>query len=129
MTKAIQTTKINAASPFLFKDNAAVEFPLAPLVTAKRLTKDPKSIIKLRIMVFIDADYKGKDPYCTLVESATKLVVNVNYDYTEKKPKSYTTWYIELDHTPKTANITKTETFLVDTDPIASRGTETSVAT
>ncbi len=128
MTKAIQISKINAASPFLFKDNAALEFPLAPLVTAKSLTKDPKSIIKLRIVVFIDAEYKGKDPYCTLVEKGDKLVVNVNYDYTDKKPKSYTAWYIELDHSPKATNITTTEVFLIDTDPETSRGTSTSIS-
>jgi hypothetical protein len=79
-------------------------------------------------VVFISADYKGKDPYCTLVEKGNKLVVNVNYDYSDKKPKSYTTWYIELDHTPKTANVTSTEVFLVDTDPETSRGTSTSIS-
>jgi hypothetical protein len=78
-------------------------------------------------VVFIDADYKGKDPYCTLVEKGDKLVVNVNYDYSDKKPKSYTAWYIELDHSPKATNITTTETFLIDTDPEGSRGTSTYI--
>jgi hypothetical protein len=126
---SIQTTQINQV-PFAIAESKEVNYPVAPLVSAKLFT--PASgieTLKIRATLYIDA----ADTELPWVEQNPQVIngslqLYFDYNYKEETPVSLNVWYIELDYTaPSVGKITSITSFLKDIDPETSRGTVTGV--
>lgn len=125
----IQTTQINQV-PFVISDSKEVNYPVAPLVSAKLFTPaGGVATLKIRTTLYIDS----ADTELPWVEQDPKVIDNslqlyFDYNYKEETPVSLNVWYIELDFTsPTVGEITSITSFLKDIDPETSRGTTTGV--
>lgn len=124
----IQNTKINT-EPFTFLQPDEVEYPVAPLVSAKFYTpKDGKLTLKVRATLYMNSEI----PVAPFVEPPTEkdgvLTINYDYDFSMDTPETCDVWYVELDYTsPTVENITTIMSFMINLDPEASRGTTTHV--
>ncbi|SHF99824.1 hypothetical protein SAMN05443549_1011135 [Flavobacterium fluvii] len=125
----IQTTQINQ-TPFVISQSKEVNYPIAPLVSAKLFTSaSGLETLKIRATLYIDS----ADTELPWVEQDPKVIDNslqlyFDYNYKEETPVSLNVWYIELDFTsPTVGEITSTTSFLKDIDPETSRGTVTVI--
>ena len=125
----IQTTKINQ-TPFVISHSEEVNYPVAPLVSAKLFTSTSGTkTLKIRTTLYIDA----ADTELPWVEQNPKMIDNslqlyFDYNYKEETPVNLNVWYIELDYTSATVGeITSITSFLKDIDPETSRGTVTDI--
>lgn len=125
----IQTTQINQ-NPFVILNSEEVNYPVAPLVSAKLYTSaDGIETLKIRTTLYIDA----ADTELPWVEQNPEVIDNslqmyFDYNYKEETPVSLNVWYIELDYTSATVGeITSITSFLKDIDPETSRGTVTDI--
>lgn len=124
----IQTTKINT-QVFTFQQPGEVEYPVAPLVSAKFYTpKDGPLTLKVRATLYMNSEI----PDAPVVEPPTEkdgvLTINYDYDFSEETPETCDVWYVELDYTsPTVGNINKIQSFMVNLDPQTSRGTNTEL--
>ncbi len=125
----IQITQINQ-NPFVISHSKEVNYPVAPLVSAKLFTAaSGLETLKIRATLYIDA----ADTELPWVEQNPKVIDNslqlyFDYNYKEETPVSLNVWYIELDFTSPTAGeITSITSFLKDIDPETSRGTVTLI--
>nr|WP_315251232.1 hypothetical protein [uncultured Flavobacterium sp.] len=124
----IQNTKINN-EPFTFLQPGEVEYPVAPLVSAKFYTpKDGPLTLKVRATLYMNSEI----PDAPFVEPPTEkdgvLTINYDYDFSMDTPETCDVWYVELDYTSETVGDIKTiMSYMVNLDPETSRGTETRV--
>lgn len=110
-------------------DNAT---PFAPLITAK---VDGSNIL-IRSILFVDQKAASVTFPANVIINGTEqknpslsgntLTYYFTYNYTEETPSAYNTWYTEQSY-PNNPNITDVEVYLLDTDPVTSRGTRTTV--
>jgi hypothetical protein len=98
--------------------------PLPPVVSSAVLTG---TTITVSVTVYIDS----ADPVTSLMiyENLTNATPQfyVVYDFAEEIPASLYPYTFTFPYTPCGQAPTTIETFLWDSDPIASRGTETTV--
>jgi hypothetical protein len=126
--QTVQTTKINS-EPFTFAKPKRVNYPVAPLISAKFYTKkDGQVILKVRATLYINSE----NPDAPLVETPTEngnvLTINYDYDFSMDTPETCDVWYVELDYTsPTVGNITTIMSYMKNLDPEWSRGTATQV--
>jgi len=124
----IQTTKINN-QVFTFSSPGTVSYPVAPLISAKLYTPEGGPLtLKVRATVYMNSEI----PDAPVVEPPTEkdgvLTINYDYDFSMETPETCDVWYIELDYTsPTLGNINKIESFMINLDPEASRGTSTTL--
>ena len=124
----IQTTKINTGD-FTFKQPGEVQYPVAPLVSAKFYTPEGGPLtLKVRATLYINSE----NPDAPLVETPKEkdgvLTINYDYDFSMETPETCDVWYVELDYTsPTVGDITSIMSYMVNLDPETSRGTETRV--
>jgi hypothetical protein len=124
----IQTTKINTGD-FTFLMPSEVEYPVAPLISAKFYTPEGgKLTLKVRATLYINSD----NPDMPLVETPTEkgnvLTINYDYDFSMETPETCDVWYVELDYTSDTVgDITTIMSYMINLDPETSRGTSTGV--
>lgn len=124
----IQTTKINTL-PFTFLEPGEVNYPVAPLVSAKFYTpKGGVLTLKVRATVYMNSEIPDAPVVEPPVEKDGVLTINYDYDFSMDTPETCDVWYVELDYTsPTVGNINKIESFMVNLDPETSRGTTTEV--
>jgi hypothetical protein len=124
----IQTTKINTL-PFTFLEPGEVNYPVAPLVSAKLYTpKGGQLTLKVRATVYMNSEIPDAPVVEPPVENGTVLTINYDYDFSMETPETCDVWYVELDYTsPTVGNINKIESFMVNLDPETSRGTSVYV--
>ncbi|CAN1502927.1 hypothetical protein MCETHM1_00550 [Flavobacteriaceae bacterium] len=124
----VQTTKINTL-PFTFLEPGEVNYPVAPLVSAKFYTpKGGVLTLKVRATVYMNSEIPDAPVVEPPVEKDGVLTINYDYDFSMETPETCDVWYVELDYTsPTVGNINKIESFMVNLDPEASRGTSTQV--
>jgi hypothetical protein len=124
----VQTTKINTL-PFTFLEPGEVNYPVAPLVSAKFYTpKGGVLTLKVRATVYMNSEIPDAPVVEPPVEKDGVLTINYDYDFSMDTPETCDVWYVELDYTSDTVqNITNIESFMVNLDPETSRGTETTV--
>jgi len=124
----IQTTKINTL-PFTFLEPGEVNYPVAPLVSAKFYTpKGGVLTLKVRATVYMNSEIPDAPVVEPPVEKDGVLTINYDYDFSMDTPETCDVWYVELDYTsPTVGNINKIESFMVNLDPETSRGTKTDV--
>lgn len=125
----IQTTQINQ-KPFTITHPKEVNYPVAPLVSAKLFT--PSSgveTLKIRVTLYIDAadtQTPRVEPNPATINNSLQLYFD--YNYSEETPINLNVWYIELDFiSPTVGEITSITSFLKDIDPETSRGTVTVI--
>lgn len=125
----IQTSQINQ-KPFTISHSNEINYPIAPLVSAKLYTSAIGiETLKIRTTLYIDA----ADTELPWVEQNPEVIDNslqlyFDYNYKEETPVSLNVWYMELDFTyPTVGEITSITSFLKDIDPETSRGTVTEV--
>lgn len=124
----IQTTKINTL-PFTFLEPSEVNYPVAPLVSAKLYTPEGGALtLKVRATLYMNSEI----PDAPVVEPPTEkdgvLTINYDYDFSMETPQTCDVWYVELDYTsPTVGDITTIMSYMVNLDPETSRGTETKV--
>nr|WP_315255102.1 hypothetical protein [uncultured Flavobacterium sp.] len=135
--------KVNLGN-FKPKFNGSIQFdhirskkPLPALVEANRIAND--NGINVSVVVFITD--KCENPSITIQQmfaisnlGTNKLQFFIDYTYKEDKSKKFDIYELNFlakeEKLPKGVtlkDIDTVEVFLVDTDPIGSRGTETSV--
>ena len=124
----VQTTKINTL-PFTFLESGEVNYPVAPLVSAKFYTpKGGKLTIKVRATLYMNSEIPDAPVVEPPVEKDGVLTINYDYDFSMETPETCDVWYIELDYTSDTVgNINKVQSFMINLDPEGSRGTSTEV--
>lgn len=124
----IQTTKINTEA-FTFLDPKNVDYPVAPLVSAKFYTPEGGPLtLKVRATLYMNSEVPDAPLVETPVEKDGVLTIHYDYDFSDETPETCDVWYVELDYTSETVgNITKIESFMVNLDPETSRGTSTDV--
>ena len=124
----IQNTKINT-DVFTFLDPENVQYPVAPLVSAKFYTPTGGALtLKIRATLYMNSDVPVAPIIETPTENGTVLTMNYDYDFSEVTPETCDVWYVEVDYTSDTvADITKIESFMINLDPETSRGTTTNV--
>jgi len=126
--QTIQTTKINT-QPFTFLSPGEVNYPVAPLVSAKFYTPEGgKLTLKVRATLYMNSEI----PDAPVVEPPTEkdgvLTINYDYDFSMETPETCDVWYVELDYTSETVgNINTIKSFMVNLDPETSRGTTTTL--
>ncbi len=125
----IQTSQINQ-NPFVISHSEEVNYPVAPLVSAKLYT--PASgleTLKIRATLYIDAadsELPWVEPNPEVIDNSLQLYFD--YNYKEETPVSLNVWYLELDYSsPTVGEIESTTSFLKDIDPETSRGTVTEI--
>lgn len=124
----IQNTKINN-EPFTFLQPGEVEYPVAPLVSAKFYTPEGGPLtLKVRATLYMNSEI----PDAPVVEPPTEkdgvLTINYDYDFSMDTPETCDVWYVELDYTSDTVGDIKTViSYMVNLDPETSRGTEINV--
>ena len=126
--KVIQNTKINT-QVFTFTSPETVTYPVAPLVSAKFYTPAGGALtLKIRATLYINSDDKTPPFVANVVEKANTLTVNYDFDFSEVTPTSCDVYYIEIDYTSATVKkIKNVMAYMINLDPISSRGTETEV--
>jgi hypothetical protein len=126
--KIIQITRINT-EPFIFLSPDTVCYPVAPLISAKFYTPEGGSLtLKTRATLYINSDDTTPPTVEIPTESGTTLTMKYDYDFSEVTPESCDVWYVEVDYTSDTVgDINKIESFMINLDPVASRGTTTNV--
>lgn len=124
----IQTTKINTL-PFTFLQPGEVNYPVAPLVSAKFYTPEGGVLtLKIRATVYMNSEIPDAPVVEPPVEKDGVLTINYDYDFSMETPETCDVWYIELDYTSDTVgNINKVQSFMINLDPEGSRGTSTEV--
>lgn len=124
----IQTTKINTL-PFTFLQPGEVNYPVAPLVSAKFYTPEGGALtLKIRATVYMNSEIPDAPVVEPPVEKDGVLTINIDYDFSMETPETCDVWYIELDYTSDTVgNINKVQSFMINLDPEGSRGTSTEV--
>jgi len=124
----IQNTQINSQG-FKFEDPKEVNYPVAPLVSAKFYTPENGPLtIKIRATLYLDSAITKAPTVTTPIEKGSTLTMNYDYDFTEEIPESCNVWYIEADYTSDTiGHINKIESFVKNLDPETSRGTNTEI--
>jgi hypothetical protein len=124
----VQTTKINTL-PFTFLEPGEVNYPVAPLVSAKFYTpKGGPLTLKVRATVYMNSEIPDAPVVEPPVEKDGVLTINYDYDFSMETPETCDVWYVELDYTsPTVGNINKIESFMVNLDPETSRGTSTVI--
>lgn len=124
----IQTTKINTL-PFTFLQPGEVNYPVAPLVSAKFYTPEGGVLtLKIRATVYMNSEIPDAPVVEPPVEKDGVLTINIDYDFSMETPETCDVWYIELDYTSDTVgNINKIKSFMINLDPEGSRGTSTEV--
>lgn len=126
--QTVQTTRINT-QPFTFLEPSEVNYPVAPLISAKFYTPEGGQLsLKVRATLYINSE----NPDAPLVETPTEngnvLTINYDYDFSMETPETCDVWYVELDYTsPTVGNITTIMSYMKNLDPQWSRGTETEV--
>jgi hypothetical protein len=123
----IQTTKINQGGkhPFTFKEPKLVDYPVAPLVSAKFYTpKGGELTLKVRATLYMNSEIPDAPLVEPPVEKDGVLTINYDYDFSMETPETCDVWYVELDYTsPTVGDITKIKSFMINLDPEGSRGT------
>lgn len=124
----IQTTKINTL-PFTFLEPGEVNYPVAPLVSAKFYKPDGKTLtLKVRATVYMNSEIPDAPVVEPPVEKDGVLTINYDYDFSMETPETCDVWYVELDYTsPTVADIKTIMSYMVNLDPETSRGTTTEV--
>jgi hypothetical protein len=124
----VQTTKINTL-PFTFLEPGEVNYPVAPLVSAKFYTpKVGVLTLKVRATVYMNSEIPDAPVVEPPVEKDGVLTINYDYDFSMETPETCDVWYVELDYTSPTVGDIKTiMSYMVNLDPETSRGTSTSV--
>ena len=127
--KVIQTTQINQ-SPFIILHSEEVNYPIAPLVSAKLITPtNAQPFLSIRVTLYIDsadAQLPKVEPNPTVIKKSLQLYFD--YNHQEETPKSLNAWYVELEYTLSEGQKIKSVTsFLKDIDPETSRGTVVEV--
>ena len=124
----IQTTKLNTL-PFTFLQPGEVNYPVAPLVSAKFYTPEGGVLtLKIRATVYMNSEIPDAPVVEPPVEKDGVLTINYDYDFSMETPETCDVWYIELDYTSDTVgNINKVQSFMINLDPEGSRGTSTEV--
>ncbi|WP_269221857.1 MULTISPECIES: hypothetical protein [Flavobacterium] len=124
----VQTTKINTL-PFTFLEPGEVNYPVAPLVSAKFYTpKGGVLTLKVRATVYMNSEIPDAPVVEPPVEKDGVLTINYDYDFSMETPETCDVWYVELDYTSATVgDITTVESFMVNLDPEVSRGTKVDV--
>jgi hypothetical protein len=125
----IQTSQINQ-NPFVISHSEEVNYPVAPLVSAKLYTPaNGVETLKIRVTLYIDAadsELPWVEPNPEVIDNSLQLYFD--YNYKEETPVSLNVWYIELDYASTTAGeIMSITSFLKDIDPETSRGTVTEI--
>ena len=125
----VQTTKINTL-PFTFLEPGEVNYPVAPLVSAKFYTpKGGVLTLKVRATVYMNSEIPDAPVVEPPVEKDGVLTINYDYDFSMDTPETCDVWYVELDYTsPTVGNIKSIESYMVNLDPETSRGTNTGVS-
>jgi hypothetical protein len=124
----VQTTKINTL-PFTFLEPGEVNYPVAPLVSAKFYTpKGGVLTLKVRATVYMNSEIPDAPVVEPPVEKDGVLTINYDYDFSMETPETCDVWYVELDYTSPTVGDIKTiMSYMVNLDPETSRGTTTQV--
>jgi hypothetical protein len=124
----IQTTKINT-QVFTFLQPGQVEYPVAPLVSAKFYTPVGGPLtLKVRATLYMNSEIPDAPFVEPIVENGTVLTINYDYNFSMQTPETCDVWYVELDYTSPTVGDIKTVmSYMVNLDPETSRGTETGV--
>ncbi|MCZ8228102.1 hypothetical protein [Flavobacterium sp.] len=124
----IQNTKINT-TPFTFSSPGTVQYPVSPLVSAKFYTPTGGALtLKIRATLYMNSEDTIPPTVQTPIESGNVLTMNYDYNFSEETPESCDVYYVEVDYTSDTvANITEIDSFMVNEDPVTSRGTVTTV--
>lgn len=124
----VQTTKINTL-PFTFLEPGEVNYPVAPLVSAKFYTpKGGVLTLKVRATVYMNSEIPDAPFVEPPVEKDGVLTINYDYDFSMETPETCDVWYVELDYTSPTVGDIKTiMSYMINLDPEGSRGTETKV--
>lgn len=124
----IQTTKINT-QVFTFQQPGEVDYPVAPLVSAKFYTpKDGPLTLKVRATLYMNSEIPDAPVVEPPVEKDGVLTINYDYDFSMETPETCDVWYVELDYaSPTVGDITTIMSYMVNLDPETSRGTETAV--
>ena len=127
----LQNTKINS-EPFVFQNNSFVDYPVAPIVSAKFYEVNGVKTLKVRATLYIDSAVTA-NPFVEIpILEAKKndvLTINFCYDYEERRPASCNVWYLEVDYcTPQVSKIKEVVSYLINIDPETSRGTRVSIA-
>jgi hypothetical protein len=124
----IQNTKINT-EPFTFLSPKEVSYPVAPLVSAKFYTPEGGPLtIKVRATLYMNSEIPDAPVVEPPTEKGNVLTINYDYDFSMETPETCDVWYVELDYTsPTVGNINKIESFMINLDPEASRGTSTTL--
>jgi hypothetical protein len=125
----VQTTKINTL-PFTFLESGEVNYPVAPLVSAKFYTpKGGQLTIKVRATLYMNSEIPDAPVVEPPVEKDGVLTINYDYDFSMETPETCDVWYVELDYTSPTVGDIKTiMSYMINLDPEGSRGTETGVS-
>jgi hypothetical protein len=125
----LQNTKINLEQ-FVFQNNHFVDYPVAPIISAKFYEVNGQLTLKIRATLYIDSAVTV-NPFVEIPvvqEGTGVLVVNYCFDFADVIPASCNVWYVELDYcTPQVSEITEIEAILVNIDPVSSRGTRLQV--
>lgn len=124
----IQNTKINT-TPFTFSSPATVNYPVAPLVSAKFYTPEGGPLtLKIRATLYMNSEDTVAPTVQTPTENGNVLTMNYDYNFSEETPETCDVYYIEVDYTSDTVgDITTIMSYMVDLDPETSRGTEIKV--
>ena len=120
----IQNTKINT-QVFTFTSPATVNYPVAPLVSAKFYTPEGGALtLKIRATLYMNSEDTVAPTVQTPIESGNVLTMNYDYNFSEETPETCDVYYIEVDYISDTvANITEIKSFMINLDPEGSRGT------
>lgn len=123
----LQNTKINT-QVFTFSNPETVNYPVAPLVSAKFYTPNGILTLKIRATLYMNSEIPDAPIVETPTENGTVLTMNYDYDFSEETPETCDVWYVEVDYTSDTVGtITTVESFMINLDPETSRGTVTGV--
>ena len=100
----IQNAKINT-EVFTFSSPKEVEYPVAPLVSAKFYTPKTEGApltLKVRATLYINSDNPDAPIVEPPVEKDGVLTINYDYDFSMVTPETCDVWYVELDYTSPT---------------------------
>ena len=120
----IQIPKFNT-QVFTFTSPATVNYPVAPLVSAKFYTPEGGALtLKIRATLYMNSEDTVAPTIQTPIESGNVLTMNYDYNFSEETPETCDVYYIEVDYISDTvANITEIKSFMINLDPEGSRGT------